>query len=81
MLYPVTVDGALGEASSLPRVAGLAADGDAVWWITSTGQVSRIDHGKRAQPVSAGEGGTGIAVAPDGSAWVATGTEIVRLTP
>jgi streptogramin lyase len=81
MLYPVAPDGTLGTALSLPRVAGLAADGDVVWWITSAGQVGRLDKGARAEPAASGESGTGLAVALDGSAWVASGTEIVQLTP
>jgi hypothetical protein len=81
MLYPVTPDGALGAPLSLPRISALAAREDAVWWLTAGGQVSRVAAGKSAQPATIGESGLSLALAPDGAAWVSTGTEIVRLEP
>lgn len=81
ILYPADDQGNVGQAASLPRIAGLAAGGETVWWITAVGEVSRIEGSLRARPTPIGDSGTAIVVASDGSAWAATGTEIVELAP
>lgn len=82
LIYPLAADGSIGHSLSTPRIAGLAAADGMLWWLTTEGEVNRIDETTlaRADPVSVGVGqGIDIAVG-SGRIWAAADA-LVLLTP